>query len=1032
MTLTQPEIDVRTFGLFSITQRGRPIHLPGVKDRALFAYLAVLKDQVHRRDRLADLLWPDQPEARARHSLNQALYQIRRLLPNILRTDIHTVAVIESTLMTDVDRVIGSISSGKFLHVAELVKGEFLNDLDVRYSQPFDEWRGSYARNLMIRIEQSVVKELHDLESDSAAAQSLKIPQFLLESLALQVLPAPLVSNPPVPTVIPPDDNRPLPLVGRELPLLELNACWRDALHESTNSVVVLGPAGIGKTRLVEEFIDKNRSSEIRILATRCYQSERRIGFGPIMDILAREITQEDYSELDALWRAALGHVFPQIQGSALSLPRLSASGSKTRIFEAFLQLLKHMSKTSPTVLFVDDIQWADKSSTALLSYLSNRLRGASVMIVATMRLSHRPLTLPASYNRWKEIRLAELAEKDVTALIRQFDRSEEIGLKAQQLFRMTGGNPCLLREVVLSGARHGMLDGRSSVGRKVTENSAAILSPMLSNLPTEVDSTLGIMAVIGRPVSLTLLKRMLPNAPVAKAVNYLVGRGVVSFAKNRIFFQHDLIREVAYTRLPSYRRQELHLCVADVMRTIRSRSGEAAAHYYRARVRHLAHKYALEALRDADRRYATDEGISFLKLAIKSGRSVDRGLYRDLATRLCSAHRMTECRKVVKRAFRDLASNDEPNRLELDVIDLEAAYGLGEIEGVPLRSALGQKMLEVNSASNDIGMRILRLQVRSAYHDGDSIATNEILRELKHYADRSHGPSNIEALALYARMHSLMNSASQAESWVAPLWNEAEDLLDHELRLRVRLLMGVILYEVGKLSEAETLHWQLLREIDSTGAISQYPLAAIHTHMLLVEQGKYTDAANLASIAKERVSGIDPVQYMAPLAANEAAMYYELGDLPRAATSANEAVRLSARTKAVWIETGCIGIRGLIAIAQDQMKDAVAAADVAKRIIADCGKRVADVSHAEILISRVDSRLIGREAAASRLRAAIDEYQDRDILCRLRMEVELARVIKGPSRSEARNLANRVFREASRIEARPIAEKADALLLRL
>jgi hypothetical protein len=61
-----------------------------------------------------------------------------------------------------------------------------------------------------------------------------------------------------------------------------------------------------------------------------------------------------------------------------------------------------------------------------------------------------------------------------------------------------------------------------------------------------------------------------------------------------------------------------------------------------------------------------------------------------------------------------------------------------------------------------------------------------------------------------------------------------------------------------------------------------------------------------------------------------------------------------------------------------------------------------------------------------------VDEYANRDVVCRLRMECELARLMKDKDRSDARNIANRVFREASSINARPIAEKADALLLRL
>lgn len=156
-----PRLELALLGPLTIRCDGRPLALPYDKVRALLVYLAAQPDRAHRRGAVADLLWPDQPEAAARHSLSQALTSLRQALAGeadalltVSRQDIAFTpapdtlidVVLLSSLLNECDRhphrAAGDCAhcARQRMRIAELYRGPFLADLAIADSPPFADW----------------------------------------------------------------------------------------------------------------------------------------------------------------------------------------------------------------------------------------------------------------------------------------------------------------------------------------------------------------------------------------------------------------------------------------------------------------------------------------------------------------------------------------------------------------------------------------------------------------------------------------------------------------------------------------------------------------------------------------------------------------------------------------------------------------------------------------------------------------------------------------------------------------------------
>ena len=184
------------------------------------------------------------------------------------------------------------------------------------------------------------------------------------------------------------------PLVGRSTEwttLLELYA----SAGETGRFVVVEGEAGIGKTRLAEEFLTYARARGAVTAVARCNAGQADLAFAPFIELLRALVApgQDLAGRLQAMpasWLGEASRLLPELvrpEGSAPGIQPLDSSGAQVRFFEAISQMvLTACEGPAPAVIVFDDLHWADEASVGLLAYLVRRLYNRPVCIVATWR----------------------------------------------------------------------------------------------------------------------------------------------------------------------------------------------------------------------------------------------------------------------------------------------------------------------------------------------------------------------------------------------------------------------------------------------------------------------------------------------------------------------------------------------------------------------------------------------------------------------------------------------------------------------
>jgi len=237
---------------------------------------------------------------------------------------------------------------------------------------------------------------------------------------------------PPVPAEAPdhPEDTLPreLPLVGREAEIRRL----REALHRAWEGhgqlVVVIGEAGVGKSRLLAEVAAEAVARGGRVLVGRCHEAEQILPFAPWVDALRTGHVDRDTEAIEGLnpsWRTELARLLPELGVPGHGPPQDPVD--YRQLFESVAQLVRHLALPRPVLLILEDLHWADEMSLRLLPFVGRRHRGSPLLVVGTAReedlagspLLRRTLEDLARDQRLVELRLAPLSKEETLTLVR-------------------------------------------------------------------------------------------------------------------------------------------------------------------------------------------------------------------------------------------------------------------------------------------------------------------------------------------------------------------------------------------------------------------------------------------------------------------------------------------------------------------------------------------------------------------------------------------------------------------------------------
>jgi len=507
-------------------------------------------------------------------------------------------------------------------------------------------------------------------------ARELGVPP-LAETTTLyeQILQEKVVISPPSPrpqpatTPRPPAPTprallrRPLPaylhsrMVGREQEWLQLKG-YLDEVFQGRGMVVFIeGEVGIGKTRLVQEVMQP-LETQVHFLAGRCYEAEMTQPYQPLVDALRSYLPQVAVTELEvpALWLREVSRLVPELAVTLPDLPvnvPLDPAQERSRLFEGVAQFLMGLSQQRPTILFLDDLHWADDSTLALLQYLARATAQSRVLLLGAFRSeealnSLRQVVRALSQEGFLRcIVLKRLSLPELTAMIRDMAGMREGGERfSQRLYQETAGNPFFTIEVIRSLFEQGVLHqepgGWTTAWEDFTTNYAQIPIPpslrqviqaRLERLSDAARQILEVAAVTRHQFYFSTVREA-SGQPEAVALDsldqllqaQLIREVSVSQAGSQYDFTHELIREVAYQGLSGARRQHLHCRVAETLEREHAEELEEvvdqlAYHYLQGGQREKALTYNLLAADKARRVYANDKAVEHYQRALELAR---------------------------------------------------------------------------------------------------------------------------------------------------------------------------------------------------------------------------------------------------------------------------------------------------------------------------------------------------------------------------------------------------------------------------
>ncbi len=639
------------FGHLRVSVDGQGIALPASKKtRGLLGYL-LSSDRARTRSELCDLLWEDAEDPRA--ALRWSLSKLRTALgPERIVADRNIVDLRREALETDLASVevvssqVDGAPTEALMRTQALFRGEFLNGLDLSECYSFHEWCQAERSRLGRLHEQLLTTLLSRTRSDpkqalefahklvglnpfdeaahirvielqfslgraaEAKAQATQCRKIFRAELGLEPSPAleqacrepadPMPDAPGLREI----NSFPSPrtvssgFVGRQEEL----SLIREALDRMPAEVIlIVGAPGIGKSALLSEV--GRHFGDLR-LSARAVEAERLRPLGIWRDAL-RSLSVDG---VDAGLRDALKDLLDDHVGK-------TATRSKEQHFEPFRAFLSALATTGPVLVALDDLQWMEPSSCALLSYLVRNLQTEPVRFCLAARAGEIDdneavqSLLSSLGERLRRLSLTGLATDDALTLARTLQPEGDVS----ESVRMAQGNPLYLK--VLS---------RRDAAPETSASLDDALSNRIERLSQPAINLASWASVFGRSIPMDKAVEA-SGSEVSEALDLVeeLERHEMtrSLDGGTCEFTHDLIRDATYERLSITRRRLMHGRIADLLaRDMETAPDQAVQvlhhaamsdrHELAARAAVLAGAHALRALANAEAAEIARKGL--------------------------------------------------------------------------------------------------------------------------------------------------------------------------------------------------------------------------------------------------------------------------------------------------------------------------------------------------------------------------------------------------------------------------------------
>jgi DNA-binding SARP family transcriptional activator len=672
--------DFRILGSVEVEDAGTSFDLGGARQRTLLAILLLNRGEPVSADRLIDELYDGHPPPTAAKSLHAHISRLRKALGPVdrLRTEARGYAFRVEPDELDADRFAALLGEARELvrDDPEAAVAAIDRALALWRGPPFgDLGYSTFAQGELARLEElklccleermeaelalgrhvELLPELERLVAENPSRERLRGQQMvalyrggrqaealnayqdarraLAEELglepgsALQALERSILNHDPA-LDAPPNGSTVVStpqagrlaagvFVGRIAELEALEAALADAEAGRGRLVVLAGEAGIGKSRLADEFASRAKRRGARIAWGRCWEAGGAPAYWPwvqALRTLVRELEPDALQERLGRGSVELSHLLPELgDGSPGGADPASGDGDRFRLFEATAEFLRDAARDRPVLVVLDDVHAAEPSSLLMLEFVATELADAAVLLLAAYREPELDpgdpiLAALSRVTRHASARmhLRGLRQEEIASYIELTTPVRATPELIAAIAEETDGNPLFVAEVVRLLATEGRLDERPGADWRLTvpESVKELIEQRLRRLSRRCRDVLEIASVFGREFQVELVERLsgvdapsllvlLDEAQAARIITEAPG------PPGRQRFTHALVRDTLYEALPRSRRLELHRLAGETIETFAA--GGSTAH-----LSEVAHHFML-ALPAVDAREAIE-----------------------------------------------------------------------------------------------------------------------------------------------------------------------------------------------------------------------------------------------------------------------------------------------------------------------------------------------------------------------------------------------------------------------------------------
>lgn len=712
------------------------------------------------------------------------------------------------------------------------------------------------------------------------------------------------------------------PLVGRAEALAVLLTALEELKSGTGQIVSLIGEAGIGKSRLIQELhalLSQEESPSILWIEAHTRSYEHGTPYALFIDLFNRlfelhpgQSDEDRLNRMQAVLKEVAGDVGENLAPflayllglqlnpeSAEQVKYMHPPQLRGRIFQSVRQLFEKLLVQHPLILVVDDLHWADPTSIELLHSLLPLIDVTPLMIVAAYRPRREELSwgfheaVQREYHhRSTLIELEPLDLKESRHLIASLLEIEDLPEKIRQLIlKKAEGNPFFMEEIIRSLLDQGLIFRDNGHWRAKAEIQViaipntlnGVITARLDRLAEPTRRVLQAASVLGREFSTRILTSILNDADSSlQELSELQRRDLIlemsRYPQPTFLFKHALTQEAVYNSLLLSNRRDLHKRAAEAIITLQPEQvGEIAQHLIEARQFSRALPYLIEAGRLAMQAYATHEASQFFRKALDFKDSADeprliRAAYEGLGSVLTFASEFLEAEQVYQEML-NLAETRQDVPMQISALNkLGALYALsmGQFREGEVYLDRAEELTRRHEEKSFIPeAALIRCQICTAQADFEHVVMYmgevvEVAEELGNTEDVILGLEHVAtSLALMTHFEEAREKAEQALKLARELGNR-----EHEATLLTSTL-PIILIRDGNFEAARAALQEGLEIARRIGAIAPQAEGGWLLAEIARERGEYEQALEYGHLALSAALSVEefmPFEVVPPL----------------------------------------------------------------------------------------------------------------------------------------------------------------------